>query len=124
MTLNTPKTLAPQTLTPKTPNLFSMATEMALVVPTIVAQRMTQMARAGAAPSAADHKEFNRMCDEKMAAFNASWNAMTAASVKTFWSPALWFDPTAALRVLTKGMTPIYQTAMANANRLGQTKPR
>ena len=101
--------------------------------------------RAGSPPSARDRREFAQMGTEKVMAFNESWTAMWAQSMRiqqeinvacwrSWWS--IWTDPRlrnalpkvdapwAALRVMAKGMAPVHRRATANARRLGRAKIR
>lgn len=119
------------------------AAEMALAVPQVVAHRMARMALAGHSPSARDQREFKMMTDEKTAAFNESWGAMAAATLRanqqlatsvmtTVLFPWSKFSATpdalasqyheAAMGVLDKGMAPVHRRAVANAKRLKNTK--
>jgi len=123
--------------------LMAKATELAFAVPQVVAHRITRMALAGPSPSERDRKEFQRMGEEKTAAFSESWNAMALQAVhaqqalalsfmRAMWSPSLSDKPSpstlvtqwqnAALGVLGKGMAPVHSRAVANAKRLSRTK--
>ena len=85
------------------------------------------------------------MSDEKTAAFNESWLAMTrqalaaqqALSFSMFdslmWSPLRGLPSAstvvnqmnhAAMGVLSQGMAPVHRRAVANARRLSRNKPR
>ena len=125
--------------------LAAQAAELAFAVPQVVVHRVTRMALAGPMPSPRDRKEFHRMGAEKTAAFNESWQAMTAQAVRAqqelvvtmtraFWSPWLRGKPAgldiaaqlqrSALGVLDQGMGPVHRRAVANAKRLARTKLR
>jgi hypothetical protein len=117
--------------------LATQTGQLAMAVPQVMAHRLTRMALAGAAPSAADRKEFHRMGAEKAAAVGESLNAMALQTVLAqqraatslalaCWSPSRqstqrlathWTD--AVLGVLDAGMTPFHRRATANAKRLG-----
>jgi hypothetical protein len=115
--------------------------EMAVAVPQVVAHRMTRMALASPTPSARDQREFKRMSDEKVAAFQESWVSMgmqAAMAQQRLWVgmmgalPWPWGsgrmpDMSAALAkegqgVLDKGFAPVHRRAVANAKRLGRTR--
>lgn len=119
--------------------LATQTAELSLAAPKVVAQRVARMARAGAAPSAADRREFTRMGAEKVAAFWQSWFAMGMAAwqqsctlwarpcgwTATAWAPrarpaasAMGKVPEAASRVLAAGLAPVHGRAVANAKRL------
>lgn len=125
--------------------LAAKAAELAIVTPQVVAHRVARVAMAGPALSARDRKEFQRMADEKGAAFRESWMAMGMQAfranqaiaqswLRLIWSPALKRKPGAgamarqmqsvALGVLGKGMAPVHRRAVANARRLARTKLR
>lgn len=127
----------------KTKPLAVKAAEMALAVPQVVAHRLARMALAGHNPSERDQREFALMSAEKTAAFNESWGAMVAATLRanqqmatSMWTTALFpwskYSATpnamaaryqqAALGVLDKGLAPVHRRAVANARRLKNTK--
>lgn len=129
----------------KTMALATKAAELAIAAPQVVAHRVARMALAGPAHSARDRKEFQRMSDEKVAAFQESWaamamqaflanQAMAASWLRMFWSPAPKAGGTgttmarqmqdAALGVFEKGIAPVHRRAVANAKRLRGTKLR
>jgi|APFre7841882630_1041343.scaffolds.fasta_scaffold270550_1 hypothetical protein len=120
-------------------------TELAAAVPIVVAHRVARMALAGPNPNVRDHREFARMSAEKVAAFSEAWVAMWDQSLRiqqevalaawrwwwSFWPtirhwPALSKRdaPSAALRVLAKGLAPMHRRATANARRLGRARVR
>ena len=121
----------------KARTLATQANQLALAVPQVVVHRLTRMAMAGAAPSAADRKEFHQMSAEKVAALGESLNAMAVQAMLAqqraalsltlaCWSPSPrsaqrlaghWTD--AALEVIGAGVTPFQRRATANAKRLG-----
>lgn len=122
--------------------LTAQATELAFAAPQVVMHRLTQMARAGAQPSARDRREFHRMGAEKVAAFNESWLAMGQQAWRAqqqmamaFWQ-SVWMPwagvrapsatqwQNAALGVLGQGLKPVHRRAVANAKRLGGTRRR
>ena len=123
--------------------LARKSAELGLAVPVVVAHRVARMARAGSPPNARDRREFTRMGTEKLMAFNESWMAMWAQSMRiqqeisvamwrSWWSVwthprssrALpWVDaPWAALRMMAEGTAPIHRRATANARRLGRVR--
>jgi hypothetical protein len=119
--------------------------ELAMAVPQVVAHRVTRMALAGPKPSDRDRKEFQRMIDEKHAAFAQAWGdmamqafranqALTASVIRSFFAPFSYKNPSAAsvvaqlqdaaIGVLGKGLAPVHRKAVANARRLARTKRR
>jgi hypothetical protein len=129
----------------KAATLARQSAELAVAVPVVVAHRVARMARAGSPPNARDRREFTRMGTEKLMAFNESWMAMWAQSMRiqqeisvamwrAWWSA--WTNPRsrsvlpnvdppwAALRLISKGMAPVHRRATANARRLGRTRIR
>lgn len=114
-----------------------------MAVPQVVAHRVTQMALAGARPSAGDRAEFNLMVAEKQAAFMQSWAAMWMEGLRSqqrmAWSlTTAWRSPLSAsglgpaalqqrllregAQVLSHGLAPVERKATANAKRLGRKK--
>lgn len=129
--------------TRKTRSVSRKAAEVAVAAPQVIARRLTQMALAGAKPSARDRKEFQRMGAEKMAALTESWSAMAARTVQAqqklalSWMASLWMPGKnsqslakkavrqagdAMLEVVDEGMKPIHRRVVANAKRLSRTK--
>lgn len=126
-------------------SLAQQSAELAMAVPQVVGHRVTRMALAGGQPSPRDQREFQRMVDEKSAAFAESWQAMGAAALRanqqlalTMWS-SCWTPwskssatPQAAARrwqqaamgVLGTGLAPVHRRAVANAKRLKNTRLR
>jgi hypothetical protein len=127
--------------------LAAKSAELALATPQVMAHRLTRMAFAGASPNRRDRDEFSLMKEEKVAAFNESWQAMMAQTVQTQQQICLsmiqtvvhpaWFAwtgvkmPTrsltqeissAASDILSKGIDPVHKRAVANAKRLGREK--
>jgi hypothetical protein len=118
-----------------TRRITRQATELAFAVPQVVAHRVVRAAGAGHSPSARDRREFHRMTEEKVAAFNEAWTAMLAevfrASMKAWLTPVLW-PPAwtsgsrsaraqaerAMLAILTSGLAPVHRRAVANSRRL------
>jgi hypothetical protein len=109
------------------------ATELAVAVPLVMAERFARMAIAGPFPSERDSEEFLRMYTEKTAAFTESWFAMSiailraqqefAASLfKPFRISSLHEIQTSALVVLDKGLTPLHAAATENLTRLTRVK--
>ena len=126
-----------------TRSLISKSAQLALAVPQVVAHRTARLAMAGASPTARDRKEFQRMADEKTAAFAESWMAMAAQALRvnqalglslmrSFRKPKATMSAAevpsriqdAALGVLAKGLAPVHRTAVANAKRLSRAKRR
>lgn len=115
-----------------------------MAAPQVVAQRLTQMALAGAHPSARDRKEFHLMGAEKMLAFQQSWAAMwmqawrtqmemaqgmATATMKAAMGggaaqPEAWMNevPQAAVKLMAAGLTPVHGKAVANAKRLARKR--
>jgi len=129
----------------KTKSIATQAAELAVVVPQVVAHRVTRMALAGPTLSERDRKEFNLMVAEKKTAFAQACQAMATHSVnanqalavsflRSMWSPTGWGRPavgklatefqSATLGVLAKGIAPVHRKAVANAKRLARTKLR
>ena len=131
----------------KAARLGAQASELMLAAPQVVAHRVGRMALAGAKPNARDRREFQRMSDEKLAAFGEAWQSMTlqmlksnqqlAASMMRSWWPAsavrgsakvapatqaaaAWQQ--AALDILGQGIRPVHRRAVANAKRLGRRR--
>ncbi|MBB5208655.1 hypothetical protein [Chiayiivirga flava] len=109
-----------------------MLTELALVSPFIVAQRMQQAALPGTRPTAAQRRELQRMVEEKSLAFGAggiavglrlfdSWQRAWWQAWTQPLSPAAW---PSMLALLDDGLRPAHRTAMANARRLARTRSR
>ena len=118
--------------------LARKSAELGLAVPVVVAHRVARMARAGSPPNARDRREFTRMGTEKLMAFNESWMAMWAQSMRiqheisVAWWRSWWLVwtnprfqsalpkadvPCAALRFVAKGIAPVHRRATANARR-------
>lgn len=130
--------------TRRSKSLAAQSIELGVAMPQVIAHRVARMAIAGASPSARDRKEFHRMGAEKLAAANEAWSAMavetfranqqlTLSFMRSLWFP--WLHPgarksasrqlsNAALGILGKGMAPVRRRAVANAKRLGRTRPR
>jgi hypothetical protein len=125
--------------------LATQAAELAVATPQVMAHRLMRMALAGHTPSARDRREFERMGAEKMAAFQESWVAMWAETLRanqqmslslmnSFWFPWAAAAPAsragtallqrAALGVLGQGLEPVHRRAVANARRLARTRLR
>ncbi|WP_244306875.1 polyhydroxyalkanoate granule-associated phasin [Azotobacter salinestris] len=128
----------------QTNRVSRQATELAVAVPLVVAQRMARMAMAGSTLTARDRREFQLMGAEKLAAFGESWMAMylqmfhanqeLAFSLMKAWNPMLagkdaWFKSaqavqSAMLDILGKGMAPLHKRAVGNARRLSRSGAR
>jgi hypothetical protein len=111
--------------------------ELGIAAPQVIAQRLSRMALAGAAPSARDRKEITGMVVEKQLAFAQSWAAMWAESLRWQQQFVLSFlkGPRAVTRqmaavglaidrVAGKGLAPVHRKAVGNAKRLSRAKPR
>jgi hypothetical protein len=116
--------------------------DLALVVPQVIAHRVARLAQAGTVPSVRDRREFQRMGDEKVAAFTEAWLAMAqqgwranqeiGMAMMRAWNPLRWGTrssaaplralQSAALSVIDKGMAPVHRRAVANAKRLGRRR--
>jgi len=107
-----------------------MATELAIAVPLVMAERFVRMALAGPAPTERDDREFNLMYAEKAKAFTASWFGMTSAIIRanqdlasSFFRP---FDPaslaTSTLDIVGKGLAPLHRAATDNVVRLAERR--
>lgn len=103
-----------------------MLTELALVTPGIVAQRMLRAARPGTWPTARQQREAQRMVTEKSLAFGEGGAAVgfrLLAAWQQAWLQA-WLHPFApfawpsAWALLDDSLRPAHRTAMANARRL------
>ena len=121
-----------------TRRITSQATELALAVPQVVAHRVMRAATAGHSPSARDRREFHRMTEEKVAAFNEAWAAMLfeafRAGTRAWLTPVLWplawtsgsksaraawaHAERATLAMLASGLGPVHRRAVANSRRL------
>jgi len=126
-------------------SLAIKAVELSLAAPQVVMHRVTRMARSGPMPSARDRKEMERMVAEKSVAFVESWTAMAtqamiaqqalaASFLRSFAAAAQGKNLSAlqsalqlqraGLGVVARGLAPVHRKALANAKRLGRTKPR
>jgi len=114
--------------------------ELALSVPQVVAHRVTRIALAGPQLSDRDRKEFQRMVNEKHAAFAQAWSdmamhafranqAFSASILRFFYTPfsinlsaasVAAQVQNAAVGVLAKGLAPIHRKAVSNARRLAK----
>lgn len=126
--------------------MSKQATELMLVVPQVMAHRLSRMN--SARPSARDRREFQLMSSEKFAAFGESWSQMALQMLKSnqrmaqawalAWSSPLRITSRAAarrsflstaaqmqgatLQVMASGLGPVHRRATANAKRLGRVK--
>ncbi len=117
--------------------------ELAMAVPQVVAHRIARMALSGPSQTERDRREFERMGEEKVAAFMESWNDMafqvwrvyTRMSItawQSFWNPVFGLkkpaqSPSSQLThalsgIVDKGLAPIHRRAVANAKRLSHTR--
>lgn len=131
----------------KAQQLARQTAELGFAAPQVVALRLARMAQAGLRPSEADQREFVRMGAEKVAAFLESWQAMGwyALQLQQQWlhhwsmpatNPWLWWQPLAetatlpqqwqhaVLDMADRGLQPVRRRAVANARRLGSSRPR
>jgi hypothetical protein len=123
------------------PAMGQQMMELACAVPQVVAHRVTRMALAGPTPSPRDRREFQRMGNEKVLAFQQSWVAMLtqaalgqqrlALAMMQAWmwpwggggpAASAWLQEGQA--VLHKGLAPVHRRAVANAKRLRGTPLR
>ena len=121
--------------------VLRQTSDLAIAAPLVVAHRLTRMMTAGANPGARDRRDFQRMGEEKVAAFGESWNAMAWQMLRSNQTLALslmapwwrmrfddWsmlFRPiqawqSASINVLGKGIAPVRRRAVANARRLSK----
>ena len=119
--------------------------ELAIAVPQVVAHRAARAALAGPIMSERDRREFQRMVNEKQAAFaQACWEMalpmlrinlqLMTAMFRAFFAPFSLASPSlasagakahhGAVAVLGKGLAPIHRTAVLNAKRLSKTPLR
>lgn len=103
--------------------------ELAVAAPSVVAHRLTQMARAGMRPGPADHAEMQRMTTEKLMAFQQGWMAMWIEAMRWPWTIMSGGmgglgSLTPWVRMASAGLTPVHRTATANARRLGRRRGR
>jgi hypothetical protein len=126
----------------KSKSLAAQSFELGIAAPQVIAHRIARLASAGAARSAGDRSEFQRMGIEKLAAVNEAWTAMATQAflenqkvalgfIQSLWFP--WMRPTptvksvsrqlnrAAEGILAKGLAPVRRRAVANAKRLGRS---
>jgi hypothetical protein len=120
-------------------------TELTIAVPQVVAHRATRAALAGPIMSERDRREFQRMVNEKQAAFAQACLEMAlpmlrinlqlmTALFRAFFAPFSLTTPSlaaagakahhAVVAVLGKGLAPIHRTAVLNAKRLSKTPLR
>ncbi|MCH6485334.1 hypothetical protein MMG85_17415 [Pseudoxanthomonas sp. LH2527] len=114
--------------------------DLGAAAPSVVSQRLLQMATAGATPSARDRREFTRMSSEKVSAAWESWGAMAGYAMRlntaatqtalAFWMPwAFAAKPLpsaedALISMATAGVQPYRRIAVANHRRLSKRAPR
>lgn len=118
------------------------AAELAIAAPQVIARRLTQMAVAGANPTARDQREFKQMGAEKVVAFSEAAMAMGASALRSqqafatamlrnAWMPWLYANPLQpkrasktlfddSVRMMSMGLAPIHRKAVANAKRLNK----
>ena len=135
----------PRRASPRSRSLARHSLDLSIAAPQVIAHRIARMAQAGAAPSACDLAEFQRMGAEKVAAFGAAWQAMSLAAVRTQQSylqtlmrsllTPWWIAPPdllalarraqgSAVDVLAAGIAPIRHKAVGNARRLARRHRR
>lgn len=119
--------------------------ELAFAVPQVIAHRVARMALASPSPSERDRREFSRMFSEKQVAFSQAWVTMATEAFRahqsiamSLWSSFMFPRPmtqastvaiakqvrNATNSIMSKGISPIHRTAVANAKRLGKVKVR
>lgn len=114
--------------------------DLGAAAPSVVSQRLLQMATAGTTPSARDRREFTRMSSEKVSAAWESWGAMAGYAMRlntaatqtalAFWMPwAFAAKPLpsaedALISMATAGVQPYRRIAVANHRRLSKRTPR
>jgi hypothetical protein len=122
-------------------SLSKQCMELAIAVPQVVAHRTARVARAGPIVSERDRREFQRMVNEKQAAFTQACAEMALQMFRvnlqlastlfwTFFYPSSLTAPSmaaavaqsrhAAESVLGKGLAPIHRTAVSNVRRLSK----
>lgn len=117
------------------------AVEIVVAAPQVIAVRTARMVRAGAAPTARDRREFERMHKEKIDAFADGWRAMWGEALRIQQRSAIslmgaWWKPAStaarvpaqwsrdALAILCEGIAPVRNRAVANAKRLAKPARR
>ncbi len=120
-------------------SIATKSLELSASVPEVIAQRMKQLMFSGYQPTPEQYEEFNLMWSEKSDAFMESWQAMVnqaskvnqdiySSMMKTMFTP-WWKIETediytpkklqkATLSIMNKGLDPIYQKTLSNAERL------
>jgi hypothetical protein len=118
----------------------SQAVELMTLGPSVAGRRMSRIAQAGLAPSAADQREFRRMGQEKAEAAMESWWAIASAGMRlnaqlaamfvsacgrplsqsphTLGARATAAAQNSAVEALDNGLAPFGKRARANAKRL------
>lgn len=123
------------------PSISTQSAELAEAVPQVILNRISKMASAGPQPSLEDITEFNRMWSEKILAAAESWSEISRESIRYqkqvldsttgFWSrpwmlpqalfaSSMTYGPDATRRLIQKGLEPVHQMAVANAERLNE----
>jgi len=126
-------------------NLAKHSLDLSIAAPQVIAHRLARMAAAGAAPTARDLAEFQRMGAEKVVAFGAAWQAMALAALRAqqqcleamsrsmltpWWiappslSAAARHANAATVDILAAGIAPVRHRAVGNARRLGGRRGR
>lgn len=127
----------------KSEKLQRKTSELATAAPQVIAKRLERLAAAGPLLSRRDQMELQAMVCEKQVAFAQSWMAMSMQmmisqqdlamrTLKNAWWPrgfvndnlhrAAYDTQSAALDVLNKGLAPIHQKAVDNAERLAKKR--
>ncbi len=117
--------------------------ELGLFTPMVISQRLWGMSAAGLSPSAKDKREYDRMWSEKVSAFSQSGMAFSTGLLvyqQKVWRAfsSVWFASSGAQanalqrfwktgsiaqeNLLRASLSPIRNTAVANARRLGRSK--
>jgi hypothetical protein len=112
---------------------YTMAAELSVAVPLVIAERLTRMALAGPVPAEHHDRELSRMYFEKFRAFTAAWFDMTAAMIRvqqgvasSFFRPFTANTLTdlrdAATDVVNSGLAPVHRVATDNVVRLVRSR--
>ena len=124
-------------------SLAARSLAISTAAPQVIAHRLSRMALAGANPTAADRRESMQMVTEKMQAFHSGWGAIwtEALAQQASLTQALWMAPwqgpsawvalatrsvssTDLVRLIDAGLTPVHDTAVANAKRLSRRRAK
>lgn len=128
-----------QKVTKRAQRIYDQSGELCQAVPDVITKRVTMIALQNPLDNQAEMREMERMVSEKQNAFMQSWQDMMTQSLLSqqriattmmdnFWRMAT-FQPVKldflmyqisneTLKVIEKGLRPIYSTATANSRRL------